>query len=89
MIKDKYDYIEYSDLNQDMQMVADLVGMVVIREMCRRLGKLQIYIPSFQRIRPAVQRLIDSNKNVSARELSLKYDLSEIFIKRLRSENDK
>lgn len=86
MKKDKYDYIEYDDLNIYLQDIADMVGMVVLREMIRQLQGLQIYIPAFNRIRPAVNRLISENQHLSSHEIAIKFNLSETFIKKIQKE---
>lgn len=86
MIKNKYDYIEATDLSYDMQLLIEKFGIVFARELMKLVGGKQIYIPKFESMREAHKRIINELKDLSAREIAGIIGVSEMHIRNLKRE---
>ena len=86
MIKNKYDYIEVSDLSYDMQLLVGKFGIVFARELMKLVGGKQLYIPKFESMREAHKRIITELGEMSAREIAGIIGVSEMHIRNLKRE---
>jgi len=85
MRQDKFDYIESSDLTLDLQRISEITGIFFVRQLIRENITGGMYVPTFNHISGAVERLIQDARKIglSDKEISIKYHISSSTIKKV------
>jgi hypothetical protein len=78
---DIYDKIEEDDLPVDLQIIASLCGMEIVRMLFRNCQGMNIYVPKLSRMDSFITKYIKSNPNKSFKQMALELRLSEQFLR--------
>ncbi len=84
-------YLKYEDLSQEQRGFVDMVGLDVFKLLVRKCGGTCVYIPKEDNItRPARNAMIKAEFTGSnVRELSKKYQLSEVQMRAIVAPKNK
>jgi len=78
--------IEFEELTDDLQFVADKCGIDTARELIKNLQGTNIYIPKISKMRDYIIRYIKENSDKKTKQLATELDVSENFVRQLRYE---
>lgn len=81
----KYENIEISDLDEQHQELANIIGIDNLLELAAHFGGTQIYIPQIDKLVKNVKykKIIEEFDGFNIRQLSQKYNVSESTVYRL------
>ncbi len=81
----KYENIEISDLDEQYQEIANIIGIDNLLELASHFGGTQIYIPQTDKLVKNVKykKIIEEFDGFNIKQLSKKYNVSESTVYRL------
>ena len=80
-MKDIFDIIEDNELTPDLQIMADICGIDLVRQLLRTLPGMSFYIPKITRLDSFVRRFISLNKEKSRKQIAKELNVSENYLK--------
>ncbi len=83
-MKDIFEKIEKSDLTEDLSLIADAMGLEVVRNLMRNLSGLYVYIPRISRLEKFVRRYMEENSDKPFKEIALDLNVSSQYLWKLR-----
>lgn len=83
-MKDIFEKIEASDLTEDLELIANVVGIDVIRNFLRHFQGAYIYIPKVSRLERFVIRYTNENPDKTIKELAIEMGVSAQYLWKLR-----
>lgn len=83
-MKDIFEKIEKSDLTEDLSLIADAMGLEVVRNLMRNLSGLYVYIPRISRLEKFVRRYMEENSEKPFKEIALDLNVSSQYLWKLR-----
>lgn len=81
---DIYEKIQYNHLTEELQMLAEVTGMPVLREILKRLRGVQIYIPHISRLDSFIDEYFINNRQRSLKVLARELQISEQHLRNVR-----
>jgi len=85
-MKDIYEKIEASDLTEDLELAANVVGIEVIRNFLRNFQGAYFYIPKISRLEKFVIRYMNENPHKSIKQLAIELGVSAQYLWKLKRE---
>lgn len=82
-MKDPIELIERDDLTPDLQLIADVCGMEVVKIMLRTLQGLNIYIPKISRFYRFIYRYYKMNIHKTLKQIASELTVSEQYLKNI------
>ena len=73
--------IRENELTPDLQMIAETIGMDAVRELLKKLGGLNFYIPRLARLESFIERYMKQEPGKSIKQLAIELRVSEQFLK--------
>jgi hypothetical protein len=83
-MKDIFEQIEHADLTEDLTLIADAMGIEVVRNLMRQLSGMYIYIPRVSRLERFVRRYMEANSQKPFKEIALDLNVSSQYLWKLR-----
>lgn len=83
-MKDIFEKIEREDLTEDLLLIADAMGIEVVRNLMRQLSGMYIYIPRISRLERFVRRYMEGNEHKPFKEIALDLNVSSQYLWKLR-----
>jgi hypothetical protein len=80
-MNDVFDIIEETELTPDLQIMADLCGIDLVRKLLRTLPGMSFYIPKITRLDGFVRRFITLNHDKSRKQIAKALNVSENYLK--------
>jgi Mor family transcriptional regulator len=80
---DIYEEIEKEDLTEDLDMIANVCGLEVVRNLMRHYPGLSFYIPKVARLDTFVSRYLKTNKKLGFKKLANELCVSESYLRRI------
>ncbi len=84
-MNDIFSIIKEEDLTPDLQMLSEICGLEVVKDILRNFGGLNFYIPKLSRLDTFIERYIRDNKNKTLKQLAKELNLSERYLRLLKS----
>ncbi len=85
-MKDIYEKIEIGDLTEDLELIANAVGIDVLRNLLRNLQGAYLYIPKISRLEKFVVRYLNQNQNKTMKQIAVELGVSTQYLWKLRRE---
>jgi len=85
-MKDIYEKIEIADLTEDLELIANVVGIEVLRNLLRNLQGAYHYIPKISRLEKFVIRYLSQNQNKTIKQIAIELGVSTQYLWKLRRE---
>ncbi len=85
-MKDIYEKIEIQDLTDDLELIASVVGIDVLRNLLRNLQGAYIYIPKISRLEKFVVRYLNQNNHKSLKQIAVELGVSTQYLWKLKRE---
>ncbi len=83
-MNDIFEKIEASDLTEDLELIANVVGIDVIRNFLRNFQGAYFYIPKVSRLERFVIRYINENPTKTIKQLAIELGVSAQYLWKLR-----
>ncbi len=80
-MNDVYEIIQEAELTPDLQIMADLCGIDIVRTLLRTLPGMSFYIPKITRLDSFVRRFISINRDKSRKQIAKELNVSENYLK--------
>jgi len=81
---DVYEGIQYDDLNQDLQLLADIIGIDAVRKLIKESKGLTFYIPKIKHFHGYILRYMKFNPDFTIKQIATFFEVSEMFIRKLK-----
>lgn len=81
---DVFNHINESDLTEDLQILAGIVGIETVRLLLNSFPRMGFYIPMIGRLDNFIQRYIRQNKDKPVKVLAQDLQVSETHLRKLR-----
>lgn len=78
---DVFEFIDESELTPDLQIMADLCGMDLVRKLLKSLPGMSFYIPRISRLDSFVKKFISMNRDKSRKQIAKELNVSENYLK--------
>ncbi|OGU58121.1 MAG: hypothetical protein A2X64_05640 [Ignavibacteria bacterium GWF2_33_9] len=88
-MNDIFEKIEREDLTEDLTLIADAMGIDVVRNLMRTLSGMYIYIPRVSRLERFVKRYMTENAERPFKEIALDLNVSSQYLWKLRRNSGK
>lgn len=85
-MKDIYENIQLEDLTDDLKLIANVVGIDVMRNLLRNLQGAYLYIPKISRLDKFVIRYLSQNQGKSLKQIAVELGVSTQYLWKLRRE---
>jgi hypothetical protein len=83
-MKDIFEKIEMEDLTEDLTLIAEAMGLDVVRNLMRQLSGLYVYVPRISRLERFVRRYMEENSHKPFKEIALDLNVSSQYLWKLR-----
>ncbi len=78
--------LQREDLSEDMQLLADLAGIEVVRKITEHCGGLRFYVPKLTHNKQFIKRYINNNVNEENSRLALSLGISVSYVVKLKKQ---
>lgn len=83
-MKDVYDMMTLEDLTPDMQILEEMIGLDVLRNILRHYAGLTFYIPKITRFDSLIRKYIKHFPEKPFKQIARELNVSEQFLKKYR-----
>lgn len=78
---DIFDLISEEDLTPDLEILSDLCGIDIVRELLRKTSGMCFYIPKITKLNGFILKYIEDNKFKSRKTLAKELNVSEQYLR--------
>lgn len=83
-MRDAYELMTLEDLTPDMQILEEMIGLDVLKEILRHYGGLTFYIPKITRFDSLIKKYIKLFPEKTFKQIARELKVSEQFLKKFR-----
>ncbi len=85
-MKNVFEALRPDELTEDLRMVADALGMEVVRGLLREFAGVSIYFPRISRFDKFVERYLRENRDTSVSQIAANLNVSAQYLRRIKRE---
>lgn len=85
MLNDIFEQIEYEDLTDDLRLIADAMGIDVLRNLMKNLQGVYFYVPRVAHLDKFILRYMQNNPDKTFKEIALDLGVSTQYLWKIRS----
>ncbi len=82
-MNDIYDLLEEDDLTTDLQLLSDVCGIEIVKQIIKDLNGLNFYIPKITHLEPLVLRYAKLHRDKPLKVIAKELGISEPHLKNL------